>query len=85
MEPKPEQDLSVNLLQFKPPKLGDLNGRIVAESNTFVVFFLPGRTVYRGSDEGSQYQNAEYVLLEKRGRKLPNNTMWVRELLRFRR
>ena len=76
-------DEYLNLVQYKPPKLGELNGRIVVENDEFMIFFVPGRTVYVDSSSGSQYQPAEYVLLAKQGKKLPNS-IWVRELLRFR-
>ncbi len=82
MEPNPVNP-DLNMVQFNPAKLGDQNGRIVAENDDVMIFFVPGRTVYRGADEGSQYQPAEYVLLEKKGKRLPNH-MWVKEILRFR-
>ena len=39
--------------------------RVVEENEDFKVLFLPGRTVYIDSLEGSQYQPAEYVVLGK--------------------
>ena len=45
--------------------LAEKNARIIRESEHYVIVYIPGRTVYVDSAQGSQYQQAEYVLFEK--------------------
>ena len=55
----------LHYLKFDPPMLDDINGRIVAENDEFIVFYTPGRTVYIDSVQGSQYQPSEYIILKR--------------------
>lgn len=68
-----------HIYRLDPPMLGDKSVKLVIESEGFIVFYIPGRTVYINADEGSQYQNAEYVVLEKLG------NFYGKEILRFNR
>ena len=81
-------DKRLHLLIVDPPTFDGLNCRIVAENDDVVVVYIPGRTVYVDSVQGSQYSPSTYVVCFRGGsaREVENTVgIMVEEVLRFDR